>query len=62
MDDCEDGDVQLTGVDSTLGLVEVCINKAWGTMCNRRFGTNEATVICHQLGFTTGELITYSLR
>ena len=31
--------------------MEVCINNAWGTVCNARFGTNEARVICRQLTF-----------
>jgi len=54
MSDCDDGDVRLVGgSNSTLGRVEVCVNKAWGTVCNRRFGTNDASVICHQLGFST---------
>lgn len=50
---CRDGDVRLVGgSNNTIGRVEVCINRAWGTMCNRRFGTNEALVICKQLGFS----------
>lgn len=56
MSDCEDGDVNLVGgANSTLGRLEVCINKAWGTVCNKRFGTNEALVVCQQLGFSSGE-------
>lgn len=56
MDDCEDGDVGLVGgPNSTVGRLEVCINRAWGTVCNRRFGTNEALVVCQQLGFSSGE-------
>ena len=49
---CSDGEVRLVnGMDNTLGRVEVCINNAWGTVCNSRFGTNDARVICRQLGF-----------
>ena len=56
MSACMDGDVQLVGgANSTLGRVEVCINNAWGTVCDRRFGTNEASVICRQLGFDTSK-------
>lgn len=56
---CSHGDVRLQGgSNSTLGRVEVCINNAWGTVCNSRFGTNEAKVICQQLGFSrTGNFI-----
>ena len=51
---CEDGDVKLVGgINGTQGVVEVCYNNAWGTVCNSRFGTNEALVICNQLGFRT---------
>jgi len=49
---CTDGEVRLVGGNNrSLGRVEVCINNAWGTVCNARFGTNEARVICRQLTF-----------
>lgn len=51
---CNDGDVRLVGgANSTLGRAEVCVNNAWGTICNNRFGTNEALTICRQLNFLT---------
>ena len=31
------------------GRVEVCINRAWGTICDNGFGTEDAVVICNQL-------------
>jgi len=50
---CNDSDVRLVGgTDVTTGRVDYCINNAWGTVCNNRFGTNEAIVICRQLGFS----------
>ncbi len=50
---CTNGQVRLVGGENvTLGRVEVCINNAWGTVCNSRFGTNEAKVICNQLDFS----------
>ena len=53
---CKDGEVQLTGgTNSTLGRLQVCINRAWGTVCSTKFGTNEAEVVCQQLGFAPGE-------
>lgn len=53
---CEDGKIRLSNV--TMGRVEVCINNAWGTICNNRFGTNEALVTCRQLGYSdTSEFI-----
>ena len=50
--DCSDGDVRLTGGSSNWGRLEVCINHAWGTVCNNnnRFSRDEALVVCRQLG------------
>ena len=31
------------------GRVEVCINRAWGTVCNSLFTQNDADVVCNQL-------------
>jgi len=57
MSNCVDGEVRLAGgVNSTIGRLEVCHNRAWGTVCNTRFGTNDAFIICRQLGFETGEV------
>ena len=49
---CSDGDVRLTGGGSNWGRLEVCINHAWGTVCNNnnRFSRDEALVACRQLG------------
>ena len=48
---CSDGDVRLSGGSSSnQGLLEVCINHAWGTVCNDRFSSDEALVVCRQLG------------
>ena len=47
---CEDGDVRLVGGSNPLeGRVEVCINRAWGTLCDNGFSSEDATVICNQL-------------
>ena len=36
------------------GRVQVYYNSEWGNICDqfRNFGSDEATVICHQLGYT----------
>ncbi len=36
------------------GRVEVCINNKFSTACERLWDTNEARVVCNQLGFTEG--------
>ena len=55
---CSDGEIKLVGgANITLGVVEVCINNAWGTVCNTRFGTNEAKVICQQLQFNQSNVL-----
>ena len=57
---CFHGDVRLAGEDSPLvGRVEVCVNGIWGTVCDKQWDTNDANVVCSQLGFQpTGQLIT----
>ena len=32
------------------GRVEICINNAWGTVCDRQFGIEDAGVACLQAG------------
>ena len=31
------------------GRVEICVNNAWGTICNTLFGREDAQVVCEQL-------------
>lgn len=62
--DCEDNTVRL--VDGVVNLttqtmngrLEICINNAWGSICNNSFRVLDAEVACHQLtGFERqGEL------
>ena len=50
---CTDFDIRLVNgstVDPLEGRVEVCINNAWGTVCDTGFSVNDAEVICNQLG------------
>ena len=50
---CTNGAIRLVnalGVSDPLeGRVEICINDAWGTVCDNRFGSSEASVVCGQL-------------
>jgi len=50
---CTDGTLRLAGgTNSWEGRVEICINNAWGTVCDNSFGTPEAQVVCAQLEFS----------
>ena len=48
---CNDGAIRLVGGSSSLeGTVEVCSGNAWGTVCDVNWDTNDANVVCAQLG------------
>ena len=48
---CTTGSVRLRdGNNSLEGRVEVCINNAWGTVCDSTFSEDEARVICSLMG------------
>ena len=38
------------GNERAEGRVEICINSAWGAVCEAGFTKEEATVVCRQLG------------
>lgn len=47
---CSRGDVRLVnGTTPFEGRVEVCINNAWGSVCDSTFSQDEANVICSQI-------------
>ena len=50
---CSDGNIRLEG--GTLeeeGRVEICMNEAWGTVCNHSFTSADVNVVCKQLGYS----------
>ncbi len=53
-DNCSTGSVRLADIvvsnTTAEGRVEVCINQAWGTVCNRRFDNDDAGTVCHLAG------------
>ena len=53
--ECQSGDVRLVGgATNVSGVVQVCKNNAWGTMCSSYLSINSGIVICRQLGYQDG--------
>ena len=50
---CSDGDVRLvSGLKPSFGRVQVCYHENWENVCSEKWGDNDATVVCRQLGFS----------
>ena len=50
---CRNGDLRLQGsAIKGRGRVEVCVHNVWGTICDNSWNSNDARVVCNQLGFS----------
>lgn len=50
---CVLGEVRLSGGYSPLeGTVEICVDGEWGSVCDDLWSSEDANVVCRQLGFS----------
>ena len=49
---CNNGEVRLAGgPHPSEGQVEICYQGRWGSICRSGWGSNEAAIVCRQLGY-----------
>ena len=50
---CSSGDIRLHGTEFIRkGVVEICVDRTWGTICADYWDNHGASVTCRQLGFS----------
>ena len=47
---CSEGNLRLMDGSDLVGRLEICMNNAWGTICDTWFWSSELEVACTQLG------------
>ena len=51
---CTNGDIRLkNGNTEYEGRVEMCYSGVWGSICPSSWDSNDAKVVCRQLGYIT---------
>jgi len=50
---CTQGAIRIAETSpSTFGVIEICINGAWGAVCSDEWDNLDARVTCRQLGYS----------